>query len=76
MFKFFSVVYIHAVEVSRLSYYKSIMLGFVTAVKDAYPSCMTKAKIYLNLHLPEIMIQFGPPSAYNTERYSDYLTFV
>lgn len=72
MFKIFAVVYIHAVEVSRLSYYKSITLGFVTAVKDAYPSCMRKAKIHLILHLPEIMIQFGPPSAYNTERYSNY----
>ena len=44
----------------------------MTAIKDAYPSCMRKAKIHLILYLPEIMIQFGPPSAYNTERYSNY----
>ena len=41
-----------------LSYNKSITLRFVTAVKDAYPSCMGKAKIHLILHFPEIMIKF------------------
>lgn len=38
-------------------------------MKDAYPAFLAKQKIHLLLHLPEVMMQFGPPSAYNTERY-------
>lgn len=38
-------------------------------MKDAYPAFLAKQKILLLLHLPEVMMQFGPPSAYNTERY-------
>ena len=41
----------------------------VEAAKAVSPLLLNKVKFHLQLHLPESLRQFGPTSAYNTERY-------
>lgn len=50
---------------------KQICQAFVNAVEEIRPEVMKKSKIHLLLHLADDMSQFGPTSAYNTERYSN-----
>ena len=40
------------------------------SVKQGCPELLKKPKIHLLLHLPDKMQDFGPPSAYNTERFA------
>ena len=53
---------------------KSVCLGFAQAVDRHCPELRSKLKIHLLLHLPDHMLQFGPPSGFNTERYSFIVT--
>lgn len=46
-----------------------ICLDFVKAINDYFPDIHKKVKIHLLLHLTQSMIDFGPTSAFNTERY-------
>ena len=50
--------------------YRRLCIEFVQAVKEAYPEMLAKQKIHLFLHLADNMADFGPSSAFNTERYS------
>ena len=45
-----------------------ICQDFVNAVKKLQPRVLNKSKIHLLLHLPDNLAEFGPTSAYNTER--------
>ena len=40
----------------------------MSAVKEYYPELLKKVKIHLLLHLTSDMVDFGPTSAFNTER--------
>ena len=45
-------------------------MDFVASVKEHSPDLLAKVKIHLLLHLSDNMSDFGPTSAFNTERYS------
>ena len=45
-----------------------ICKSFVRAVHEHFPDLKKRVKIHLLLHLPDDMMDFGPTSAYNTER--------
>ena len=47
---------------------KEICQDFVDAIIANFPALTKKVKIHLLLHLPDCMLDFGPTSAYNTER--------
>ncbi len=75
----FSLVDVH-VQVFRMAYCdyynpskavecKAICQSFVEAVSEHQPALLRKQKVHLMLHLVESMDQFGPTSAFNTERY-------
>lgn len=51
------------------AHYKSICKNFVDLVERYYPNFMKKPKVHLLLHLADNIVDFGPPSAFNTERY-------
>ena len=42
------------------------------AVKEHQPDLLAKVKVHLLLHLVDSTIDFGPSSAFNTERCSKY----
>ena len=46
----------------------SVCVEFFEAVRVAFPDMLKKPKIHLLLHLVDNMIEFGPTSAFNTER--------
>jgi hypothetical protein len=74
--KIFAATYIDIVDVTKSSHYVAITTGFISALKIAYPDFLKKAKIHLLLHLPEVLLQFGPTSAYNTERCESFNSLV
>ena len=53
---------------SRLEEHTSICQEFVDTVNRLTPHVLKKSKVHLILHLPKNMQDFGPTSAYNTER--------
>ncbi|KAL5488729.1 hypothetical protein EMCRGX_G017714 [Ephydatia muelleri] len=57
---------------SKVESMKSVCLGFAQAVDKHCPELRSKLKIHLLLHLPDHMLQFGPPSGFNTERCESY----
>ena len=48
--------------------YRQICHNFVDAIRDHMPEMLQKPKIHLMLHIVDNMKDFGPTSAYNTER--------
>ena len=48
---------------------KAICQEFVQEVTTCFPDLKKKVKIHTLLHLVDNMIDFGPTSAFNTERY-------
>ena len=53
-------------------HYKDICKNFVKVVTENFPEYRSKLKIHLLLHLPESMMDFGPTSAFNTERFVEH----
>jgi len=41
----------------------------VECVRSVVPDMLQKVKVHLLLHLPDNLMDFGPPANYNTERY-------
>ena len=41
---------------------------FLHCVQSVAPEMLKKLKVHLLLHLPENILDFGPPANYNTER--------
>lgn len=62
------IVYCKTFSTADLPNYRHLCQSFVEAVKVGCPELLKKPKIHLILHLPDNMQDFGPPSAYNTER--------
>ena len=48
------------------------MDDFVHQVHLTAPEMLQKVKVHLLLHLPQNIVDFGPPANYNTERYKLY----
>ena len=67
----FKMAYCEALKPSQLPAYTEICESSVMCVKECSPD-LKKPKVHALLHLPKNMTDFGPPSAYNTERYSIY----
>ena len=65
----FKLCYCHSVRGNDLHKYHSTVKSFVECVHASSPEMQQKVKIHLLLHLPDNMVDFGPPSNYNTERY-------
>mgnify|MGYP003417524174 FL=1 len=57
---------------SMIHAYQGTCEAFVQAVKEYNPSMLKKKKVHLLLHLPDTLHEFGPTSAYNTERYTNW----
>lgn len=60
--------YIDEVDPSKKKEYGEICDGFVGSVAVAFPEMLKKMKVHLLLHLPSILVEYGPISGYNTER--------
>lgn len=63
------MTYCQQCKLSGYNDYKRICETFVRATHDYCPELGKKIKIHLFLHLPDNMMDFGPTSSYNTERY-------
>lgn len=57
---------------SEHSRYCSVVEDFVECVRESAPDMLQKVKVHLLLHLPDNLIDFGPPANYNTERYNTF----
>ena len=63
------IAYCSCYQSSCYHEYSKVCQDFVEAVKEIRPEVMKKSKIHLLLHLTDNICEFGPTSAYNTERY-------
>ena len=59
-----------------LDAYQGTCDAFVQAIKEHNPSMLKKKKVHLVLHLPAALREFGPTSAYNTERYTIWMCHI
>ena len=61
-----------------LDAYQGTCDAFVQAIKEHNPSCsmLKTKKVHLVLHLPAALREFGPTSAYNTERYTNWMCHI
>ena len=66
--KVFQIAYITPFSTKNKDSCHSVCVEFVEAVRVAFPDMLKKPKIHLLLHLVDNMIEFGPTSAFNTER--------
>ncbi|KAL5505895.1 hypothetical protein EMCRGX_G007436 [Ephydatia muelleri] len=70
--KVFKLAYCEQFTPDKVESMKSVCLGFAQAVDKHCPELRSKLKIHLLLHLPDHMLQFGPPSGFNSERCESY----
>ncbi|KAL5509735.1 hypothetical protein EMCRGX_G005154 [Ephydatia muelleri] len=59
-----------------LDAYQGTCDAFVQAIKEHNPSMLKKKKVHLVLYLPAALREFGPTSAYNTERCEAFNSLV
>ena len=64
----FRITYCQPFVESSRNECKRICEEFVHNVHEHFPELKKKVKIHLILHLTENMLDFGPTSAFNTER--------
>ena len=69
----FKLSYCQTVEMSEHPRYRIVVENFVECLRDSVPDIMQKVKVHLLLHLPDNLIDFGPPANNNTERYKHLL---
>ena len=67
--KVFKIAYCDYYDPSLYSDWSGVCREFVEAVSQHQPDMLKKQKVHLLLHLVECMEQFGPTSAFNSERY-------
>ena len=72
----FRVAYCQIFSLSRRDECQRVCEEFVSSIKEHFPHLQKKVKIHLLLHLTDNMVDFGPTSSFNTERYSVYITIV
>lgn len=68
--KIFMISYCNFYDPGKATEWKAICKTFVDTVSCYKPHMMKKQKIHLMLHLIDCMEQFGPTSAFNSERYA------
>lgn len=64
----FEIAYCRNYDPSKITVWKNICQEFVNAVSEHRPAMLKKQKVHLMLHLVDCMEEFGPISAFNTER--------
>ena len=64
----FRLAYCHSFHPSDYHHVKTACQEFPTAIQRYKPQFLQKPKVYLLLHLPDSMMQFGPTVSFNTER--------
>ena len=64
----FRIAYCQPFDPEMVGSYEADCSSCVTAILAHFPNLKRKLKVHLLLHLCESMLQFGPTSAYNTER--------
>ena len=69
----FRIVYCLPFRESAKLEWQEICQDFVDAARQICPELLQKVKVHLLLHLVDCMVDFGPCSAFNTERCSLYL---
>ena len=69
----FRIAYCKPFSQSNMQECRVICREFVVAVKEHCPQFLKKVKVHLLLHLPDNMHDFGPTSAFNTERYTKHI---
>ena len=67
----FRIAYCGILRTSMLDAYQGTCDAFVQAIKEHNASMLKEKKVDLVLHLPAALREFGPTSAYNTERYTN-----
>ena len=65
----FRIAYCDYYAPSKAIEWKEICKCFVNNVGEHRPEMLKKQKVHLLLHLVECMEDFGPTSAFNSERY-------
>ena len=66
----FRIAYCQRLRLSKIDEARKACKDFVDLVRDCFPQLQKKVKIHLILHLTESMIDLGPTSTFNTERYA------
>ena len=64
----FKVAYCDYFDPSKAVECDHVCKSFVASVSEHQPDMLKKQKVHLLLHLTENMDQFGPTSAFNSER--------
>ena len=64
----FKLAYCQPFMQANYDEYKEVCEKFVSAVHEHCPELRKKVKVHMILHLPENVKDFGPTSAFNTER--------
>ena len=65
----FKIAYCDYFDPSKAAECNDICKSFVETSSQCMPEMLKKQKVHLLLHLVECMAQFGPTSAFNSERY-------
>ena len=65
----FQIAYCDYFEKANASKCLDACKAFVKEIYTHYPEFGRKIKIHLLLHLVDSMLEFGPTSGFNTERY-------
>ena len=65
----FRVTYCQKFHLSSRDECQRVCEGFVSSIKEHFPHLQKNVKIHLLLHLIDNMVDFGPTSSFNTERY-------
>ena len=65
----FNIAYCQPFHYNKQEEFQQICQDFVNTVKENSPELLKKLKIHLILHLVQSMCDFGPTSAFNTERF-------
>ena len=69
----FRIAYCQHFKLSKVDETHRVCEEFVCSIKDHFPELQKKVKINLMLHLTQSMVDNGPMSTFNTERYLCHL---
>ena len=64
----FRIAYCQPFDPEMSNFNETVCRSCVDAIEAHFPSLKRRLKVHLVLHLCQSMLQFGPTSAYNTER--------
>ena len=64
----FKIAYCNYYDPSMRDEWSSVCKEFVDTVSRCQPNMLKKQKVHMMLHLVDCMEEFGPTSAFNSER--------